>query len=206
MSYPYAMKYNIEGYWVIYKNEIGCNPFLYYFNPFSYMDQPTMLTTLLLLFACDKPQSGKNQVIVEQKHAVPKSDDHQTKSFFCCTDPKVKALVDAHLSFTRLLAADKGAQALPKAKEFLDLALMHPDLKAEATDLVHLWTDAKGIQANMEDINKKLINIVQKSKADKGEKIIVAYCPMAPGRWLQTESTISNPYYGSQMLTCGVFE
>ena len=165
-----------------------------------------MLTSLLLLFACDTPQSGKDQVIVEQKHAVPKSDDYQTKSFFCCTDPKIKALVDAHLTFTRLLAADKGTQALPKAKEFLDLALAHPELKEEATDLVHLWTDAKGIQANMENMNKKLINIVQKSKADKGEKIIVAYCPMAPGRWLQTEPTISNPYYGSQMLTCGVFE
>ena len=165
-----------------------------------------MLTSLLLLFACDKPQSGKDQVIVEQKHAVPKSDDYQTKSFFCCTDPKVKALVDAHLSFTRLLAADKGTEALPKAKEFLDLALAHSELKEEAIDLVHLWTDAKGIQSNMEEINKKLIAVVQKNKADQGEKIIVAYCPMAPGRWLQTEKTISNPYYGSQMLTCGVFE
>ena len=165
-----------------------------------------MLTSLLLLFACGEPKSAKDQIIIEKKHAVPKSDDHQTKSFFCCTDPKVKALVDVHLTFTRLLAADKGTQALPKAKEFLDLALSHPELKEEATDLVHLWADGKGIQANMERINKMLIDLVQKNKASSGEKIIVAYCPMAPGRWLQTESTISNPYYGSQMRTCGVFE
>ena len=165
-----------------------------------------MLTTLLLLVACDKPQSGKDQVVIEKKHAVPKSNDYETKSFFCCTDPQVKSLVDAHLTFTRLLAADKGSEAVPKAKAFLELAKAHPDLKEESTDLVHLWTDSKGIQANMETVNKKLIEIVQKNKAEQGEKIIVAFCPMAPGRWLQTETTISNPYYGSQMLKCGVFE
>ena len=165
-----------------------------------------MLTSFLLLFACDEPKSAKDQIIVEKKHAVPKSDDYQTKSFSCCSDPSIQALLDSHLEFTRLLAADKRTQAVPKAKAFLDLALTHPDLKEEATDLIHLWTDGKGIQANMESINKMLIDLVQKNKAESGTKIIVAYCPMAPGRWLQTESTISNPYYGSQMLTCGVFE
>ena len=165
-----------------------------------------MLTTLLLLAACDKPQSGKDQVVVEKKHAVPKSDDYQTKSFFCCTDPQIKSLVDAHLTFTRLLAADKGQEALPKAKTFLELAKAHPLLEEESKDLVHLWTDSKGIQANMETVNQKLIDLVTKHKAEQGEKIIVAYCPMAPGRWLQTEQTIFNPYYGSQMLKCGVFE
>jgi hypothetical protein len=170
------------------------------------MDQYKMHTSLLLFLACENPQSGKDQIITEQKHAVPKADDHQTKSFSCCTDPQVKSLVDAHLAFSRLLAADKGTEAIPKSKDFLDLARAHPALKEEAADLVHLWTDTKGIQANMETINKMLIDIVQKNKGGSGEKIIVAYCPMAPGRWLQTEETISNPYYGSQMLTCGVFE
>lgn len=165
-----------------------------------------MFNALLLLFSCDESQSGKNQVIIEKKHAVPRFEDHQTKSFFCCADSNTKALVDTHLTFTRLLASDKGKEAIPKAKEFLDLALAHPELKEEATDLVHLWTDAKGIQANMKDINKKLIDVTLKNKAEKGERIIVAFCPMAPGRWLQTETTISNPYYGSEMLTCGVFE
>ena len=165
-----------------------------------------MLISILLLFACDKPKSGKEQVIIEQKHAVPKSDDYHTKSFFCCTDSQTKELVHAHLSFTRLLAADKGKEALKQAEVFLHLALEHPELKEEATDLVHLWIDAKGIQSNMETINKKLIDIVKKSRAEKGQRLIVAYCPMAPGRWLQTETKISNPYYGSEMLTCGVFE
>lgn len=37
-------------------------------------------------------------------------------------------------------------------------------------------------------------------------RVAEAYCPMAEGSWLQTESTISNPYYGSAMLTCGEFK
>ena len=39
-------------------------------------------------------------------------------------------------------------------------------------------------------------------------RVIVGFCPMAPppGRWLQREDVIQNPFYGSKMLTCGVFE
>jgi hypothetical protein len=29
------------------------------------------------------------------------------------------------------------------------------------------------------------------------------YCPMADGYWLSKENAIKNPYYGSQMLSCG---
>jgi hypothetical protein len=33
----------------------------------------------------------------------------------------------------------------------------------------------------------------------------VAFCPMAMRPWLQRDGAIRNPYYGSQMLTCGSF-
>lgn len=34
----------------------------------------------------------------------------------------------------------------------------------------------------------------------------VAFCPMANRSWLQKGDAIRNPYYGSQMLTCGSFK
>ena len=39
-------------------------------------------------------------------------------------------------------------------------------------------------------------------------RVIAGFCPMAPppGRWIQREDIIQNPFYGSKMLTCGVFE
>jgi hypothetical protein len=33
-----------------------------------------------------------------------------------------------------------------------------------------------------------------------------AYCPMAQKPWLQKGDTISNPYYGASMATCGEFK
>ena len=35
--------------------------------------------------------------------------------------------------------------------------------------------------------------------------IRVAFCPMAMKPWLQEDGPLRNPYYGSQMLTCGSF-
>ena len=29
------------------------------------------------------------------------------------------------------------------------------------------------------------------------------YCPMVNKQWLQKGETVSNPYYGKAMLTCG---
>ena len=33
----------------------------------------------------------------------------------------------------------------------------------------------------------------------------VAFCPMANKSWVQQGGAIANPFYGSRMLTCGVF-
>ena len=42
-----------------------------------------------------------------------------------------------------------------------------------------------------------------KLRAPEGVK--VAFCPMVHKPWLQTASTIDNPYFGKSMLTCGSF-
>jgi len=42
-------------------------------------------------------------------------------------------------------------------------------------------------------------------KAGKGisQPVYYQYCPMKKNYWLSTDAAIKNPYYGSQMLTCG---
>lgn len=37
-------------------------------------------------------------------------------------------------------------------------------------------------------------------------KIDLVYCPMKKAWWLQTSGDIRNPYYGAEMLECGVVE
>ena len=43
-------------------------------------------------------------------------------------------------------------------------------------------------------------------KLKPGEGVRQAFCPMALKPWLQKGDAISNPYYGSQMPTCGSFQ
>ena len=42
-------------------------------------------------------------------------------------------------------------------------------------------------------------------KLKPGDGVKQAFCPMAVKPWLQKGDTISNPYYGSEMPTCGSF-
>jgi len=42
-------------------------------------------------------------------------------------------------------------------------------------------------------------------KLKAGDGVKQAFCPMALKPWLQKGDTISNPYYGSEMPTCGSF-
>ncbi len=60
-------------------------------------------------------------------------------------------------------------------------------------------------------VEKEEIDQPQTQKKDNNSdmiRVITGFCPMAPppGRWLQREDVIQNPFYGSKMLTCGVFE
>jgi hypothetical protein len=48
-------------------------------------------------------------------------------------------------------------------------------------------------------LSEELVKRVGKST----DALKIAYCPMAAKPWLQKDSSIRNPYFGSGMLTCG---
>ena len=52
-----------------------------------------------------------------------------------------------------------------------------------------------------------LVNLVKELKQDNlaFEKVKIYHCPMAPkpGLWMQMNGPLANPFYGSEMLTCG---
>ena len=54
-------------------------------------------------------------------------------------------------------------------------------------------------------LSRNMYEVIKVSKQDI--TVYYQYCPMANdgkgANWLSKESTIKNPYYGSQMLTCG---
>ncbi len=73
-----------------------------------------------------------------------------------------------------------------------------------------LTADAKSISATQDikkqresfkSLSKNTYELIKVSKLS--EPVYYEYCPMADANWLSKESAIKNPYYGSQMLSCG---
>ena len=157
--------------------------------------------------ACNnQEQSAKDEVIIVAKHSKPQKDDFEKLSFSCCSDQAAQQTIESYVALTDALANDDAAQSSSLGATFLANASKHPSLKEESETIQPLWADMDGIRANLSDISLLTISLAKKYKADTGQQIIVAFCPMAPGRWLQKKDVIHNPYYGAKMLKCGVFE
>ena len=78
----------------------------------------------------------------------------------------------------------------------------HPALAKAASQLA-LAKDIKSARAQFEAVSKEVLPL---AKADKSKNFEVVYCPMKKARWVQKTGSIANPYYGSDMLECGVKE
>ncbi len=88
-----------------------------------------------------------------------------------------------------LLAKALKAEHLDEAASLASPLKNAPDL-AKARDL-------------FEKLNAKLVPWFKKHPQDGAE---LAYCPMKKASWLQKKGDIQNPYYGAEMLECGVKE
>jgi hypothetical protein len=63
--------------------------------------------------------------------------------------------------------------------------------------------DLKEARLQFEAVSKEALPL---AKADKTKAFEVVYCPMKKARWVQKSGPIANPYYGNEMLECGVKE
>lgn len=77
-----------------------------------------------------------------------------------------------------------------------------PGAIAEQAKSLAVASDVDAARGAFGDLTKPLVRY---RKAVGADKLKVAYCPMAKKAWLQPEGDIENPYYGSEMLTCGDF-
>jgi membrane fusion protein, copper/silver efflux system len=133
------------------------------------------------------------------------------------TTPAQKLLA-AYLNVQRRLAADdaKGAKAafvqLKAASEVKELP-GDPALRQKLVAAAGSGANAKDIDAARDAFGKSsegLLEWLKKEGNTLATSVRVAHCPMARdgkgGRWVQTETKVSNPYYGSEMLECGSIE
>jgi len=133
----------------------------------------------------------------------------------CCSTEAVASMNSAFAAppSAPLTAALLEADAAFLARyEHVHAALAADDFKAAQKAATGL-DGAEGI-ASAESLAKarvafKALSLKAIEIAKGHEGFYVAHCPMVKGGgadWLQTSKKISNPYFGSQMLTCGTIK
>jgi hypothetical protein len=77
---------------------------------------------------------------------------------------------------------------------------------ASAASDLQKATKIADVRSAFGKFSEALVSYLDAQKREPGNGIKVAVCPMLQKPWLQKEGPIQNPYYGSQMLTCGNFK
>jgi len=95
---------------------------------------------------------------------------------------------------------DVDMKSLPAADMTTFMALQ----EKLAFDARHM-SESKDIDHQREHFANFSTNFFKLARAVKltDKPIYYGYCPMKKSYWLSAEVAIKNPYYGSQMLTCG---
>ena len=74
------------------------------------------------------------------------------------------------------------------------------DLTADSKSISETQ-DIKKQRELFKSLSKNTYELIKVSKFT--EPVYYQYCPMQDANWLSKENTVKNPYYGSQMLSCG---
>lgn len=128
----------------------------------------------------------------------------------------VDTLVGPYLEMQKSLAQDDLKAAQKGAKHYLEAMKKAPHEGEAHEETAELTAPAKAITAASDlksarnaflSLSKEMTLLVKHNGTNKDTPLYIAHCPMAfdnkGGSWLQSEKTVSNPYYGSMMLRCG---
>lgn len=134
------------------------------------------------------------------------------------TKSPLNTLLSSYYEIKNDLIKSNSADAAAHAGEFLkainavdrkelpaaDMSAFMPLQEKLAFDTRHI-AESKDIAHQREHFASFSANFFKLAKAVKltDQAVYYAYCPMKKSYWLSAEAAIKNPYYGSQMLTCG---
>lgn len=119
----------------------------------------------------------------------------------------VKSVYDNYLKIQSSLARDsiKGvsdeANAISKAVKGDSMKMLPTEVGTQA-DALAKATDVSSARETFKDLSASLIKYLADNKVKSGS-YTEAFCPMANASWLQSSKTVSNPYLGQSMPTCG---
>lgn len=116
------------------------------------------------------------------------------------------ALVDAYLTAQTALTNDS-VKELPAAAKAIETSATALGAAGEPViDGAKKLAGAKDLAAARTafgELSDALVGYAEKSGVTLPADIHIAYCPMANKPWMQKGTAIKNPYYGTEMSTCG---
>lgn len=158
---------------------------------------------LVALSACSKPAGTPVETPAPAPAAVAPAPPPPT--FPCCDTPAAIEVVDAYVAVNHALAKDDDAAAAAALTRLATAAAAEPTLAGVAAAVGPMA--AQDIEAKRSALKPLAPELVAYARAHTGGTTTLseAFCPMVNAGWIQAGSTISNPYYGAKMLTCGSF-
>ena len=158
----------------------------------------------------------KSEVVAEnhENHTEKANEEVQN-------DDQLKAVFDNYFAVKNALVKTDGATASKTSAELLS-AINAVNMEKLEMDVHMVWmkvmkelksdattiSDSKDIKTQRASFDTLSENIYKLIKVSKQENpVYYQHCPMANdgkgANWLSKENEIKNPYYGSQMLSCG---
>lgn len=121
----------------------------------------------------------------------------------------LKAIVQSYVTIQSQLASDKvddvKGQARAIAAQAKSMGTGGANI-AKAAASLEAAADLKAAREAFASLTTAVLAAGNAEGWKDVESVRLAYCPMVDRSWLQKEDKIRNPYYGSQMLTCGEFK
>jgi hypothetical protein len=118
------------------------------------------------------------------------------------------AIIEPYLEIGTALASDSVEGVTANAGEIATAAsaLGAPAFKID-TAAVQLASagDLADARGKFGVLSEAIDSYITNQRLAAPEGVRVAFCPMVMKPWLQKDGELRNPYYGSQMLTCGSF-
>ncbi len=144
-----------------------------------------------------------------------KRGSFQQVSFPCCGSEGATAIVTGFSDLGTALAADDAGAARTLGLALSERLVAHGPAVAPSADVASVLASGAqqlsaaegldGLRAAYLSLSDTVLEVARAS-GPGGQTLAVGFCPMKPGRWIQGEPVLANPYYGAEMLRCGTFE
>jgi hypothetical protein len=118
------------------------------------------------------------------------------------------SIIDPYLKIHASLARDSmddvkaNAGAIATAASALGAPAMKIDMAAVQLTSTGELTDTRD---RFGALSEAIVDYMNGLHLTPPDGVRVAFCPMAVKPWLQEGTTVANPYYGTDMPTCGSF-